>query len=146
MSAGGEKKRITVTLSAENVQWMDDRYNNRSGFLDDLVTQCRNGDGRAEEALQELRAEQLMEEAEDLKAESKRKKREAERKRQKAQEYLKQKEKVSEQAEAELADARDALLDNDGVILEPTNPAVQNWADKLGMTPVELIEELERDE
>lgn len=44
-----------------------------------------------------------------------------------------------------LDDARDALVNNPGVSLEPSNPAVENWADKLGLTPVELVEELQGD-
>jgi len=35
--------------------------------------------------------------------------------------------------------ARDAL---EGVDPKPDNPAVENWAEKLGMTPGELVEEL----
>ncbi len=45
-----------------------------------------------------------------------------------------------EKHEQELREARDAL---EHVPREADNPAVKNWADKLGMTPNELLKELD---
>lgn len=45
-----------------------------------------------------------------------------------------------EKQQQELQAAREAL---EHVPKEPDNPAVENWADKLGMTPTELLRELE---
>ena len=140
--SSGEKKRVTVTLSEENVDWLDEKYNNRSGFIDDMLTQYRTGDIQTEQGLHELRAEQLLEEALDLESEKNQLERKAERKRKKAERYLEQSETAEEQTEAELAEAREAL-EEAGVNITPTNPAVENWAEKLGMTPVELVEKLE---
>lgn len=49
-------------------------------------------------------------------------------------------EESSDAEEQKLANARDVLED---VPHDPTNPAIENWASDLGMTPDELIEELE---
>jgi len=48
-------------------------------------------------------------------------------------------ENYSDHREQQLDKARDAL---EGVPREPDNPAVENWAGKLGMAPAELVEEL----
>lgn len=45
-----------------------------------------------------------------------------------------------EKQRQEIQAAREAL---EHVPKEPDNPAVENWADKLGMTPTELLKELE---
>jgi len=48
-------------------------------------------------------------------------------------------ENYTDHRQDQLDEARDAL---EGVDADPENPAVKNWAGKLGMTPVELVEEL----
>jgi len=45
--------------------------------------------------------------------------------------------------EKRLEEARESLVGN--VKLEPTNAAVKNWADKLGIPPVELVDKLQED-
>lgn len=42
-----------------------------------------------------------------------------------------------------LDEARDEL---EGTPMEPNNPAIKNWASKIGMTPQELVHELRDDE
>ena len=136
----GDKKRVAVTLSPENVDWLDGKYNNRSAFIDDLLTECKDGNGRADVAVRELRIQQLEEEADELEHEADSLRRKAERKREQVEELREQNHLSEEQTEADLAEAQDAL---EHVPLEPTNPAVENWAEKLGMTPIELVEKLE---
>jgi len=48
-------------------------------------------------------------------------------------------EQYESEREQQLEAARDALATTPR---DPENPAVQNWADNLGMTPTELLEEL----
>lgn len=48
-------------------------------------------------------------------------------------------ESYTNQKETLLSDARDAL---EGIPHKESNPAVENWADKLGYTPAELLEKL----
>ncbi len=136
----GEKERVAVTLSPENVEWLDERYNNRSAFIDDLLTQAKDGNGRADEAVRELRIQQLEEEADDLEAKAESLKRQAERKRAKAEQLREENKVANKQATAKLEEARDALQHTP---LEPDNPAVEKWATDLGITPGELIEKLQ---
>lgn len=48
-------------------------------------------------------------------------------------------EAVEQQADAKLSEAIEAL---ETTPRNPQNPAIENWAGKLGMTPTELLEEL----
>jgi len=68
-----------------------------------------------------------------------------ERKRERADEkdelerLRRQLESHEERTHSRLEEARETLED---VPREPDNPAIKNWADDLGMTPAELLEEL----
>lgn len=130
----------SVNLEDDHAEWMDGENINRSEFINKLIGQYRDNEGRVEEAIQEFRAEQLLEEADDLESDGESKIRKAERKRKKAQEFLEASESAHERTVAELDEAREHL---ENVPLEPANPAVKNWAEKVGMTPSELIEQLE---
>lgn len=138
---GVSRTPTSVNLEDDHSEWLDQRNMNRSDFINQLIDQYRSNDGRMEEAIQEFRAEQLLEEATELETESQRKQREAERKRQKAQEYLKANETAEQQTGAELEEARETL-EAANTPLDPANPAVQKQAEKVGMTPVELVDEL----
>lgn len=125
-------EKITVSLSEENVSWLDANYNNRSGYIDDLLTQAREGSGQVEEAIREYQIQELTADVNGMESELETKKARLESLRA---------ERRSERAEKErkIEDAREAL---DGTRLTPDNPAVKNWAEDIGMTPEELIEEI----
>ncbi len=127
------KKRVAVSLSEENVAWIDENYNNRSAFIDDLVTRAREGESQMDDVVARYRLEQLN--AEESSVESRLESIQSQK--QRLREQLKSNEK---ETEALLSDAKQALSTTPK---EPNNPAIQEWADDLGMTPAELIEELE---
>jgi multidrug resistance efflux pump len=125
-------KQISVTLSEQNIAWLDAHYNNRSGYIDDLLDKAREGNGGVDDAVREYQIQQLKSEVAGMEAELGTKK---------ARLNTLQKQQESEQAEKErlLEEAHEAL---DGARLVPDNPAVENWAEKVDMTPEELINEV----
>lgn len=127
-----ENSRITISVSEENIAWLDANYNNRSGYIDDLLTQAREGGGKVDEAIRDYQIQQLSAEVNGMESELETKK---------ARLEALQAEQRSEMAEKQrkLEDAKESL---DGARLVPDNPAVQNWAEKVDMTPEELIEEV----
>lgn len=126
-------EQISVTMSEENVAWLDANYNNRSGYIDDLVTQAREGSGKVDEAIRQYQIQQLQAQVSGMQSELESKK---------ARLNTLLEEQESEQAEKErlLEQAHEAL---EGIRLSPDNPAVKNWAEKVDMTPEELIEEIQ---
>jgi len=130
------KKRVAVSLSEENVAWIDENYNNRSGFLDDLVTRAREGESQMDEVVARYRLEQLN--AQESSVESRLESIQSQKER--LREQLKSSEK---ETEALLSDAKQAL---EHTPKEPNNPAIKQWASDLGMTAQELIEELDGDD
>ena len=132
----GERKATSVYLEVDHVEWMERQNLNRSEFVNDLISRYRDGNGRMDEAVARFRLEQLS--SEEVSVESRLETIQSEKER--LREQLETSEK---KAKVELEQAKDALQDTPK---EPTNPAIQNWASDLGMTPQELIEQLEGDD
>lgn len=124
------KETRTFSLDPENDK-MCENHDNASALVNDLLTQYRKGANRQSVAI-DLQIEQKQRELEA-------KENETERIEQDLSELRQIKAAMGEQDDAELDSARDALAD---VSDDPTNPGVKNWADKLGMTPTELLDEL----
>lgn len=124
------KETRTVSLDEENDEWLEEQ-NNASAVVNDLVEQARRNGGTQMAAIN-LQITQKERELEHRESDVDRLKREVEELRE-----LKRLEQKEE--EANLERAADAL---EGVPLEEDNPAVENWAEKLGMSAAELVEEL----
>lgn len=126
------KKQVSVTMDEELVEWLDSEYHNRSAAISELVKAARDGGGAAEEAVRQYHIQQLEADLtrQELQVEA-------------TQERLETLRSIEQQAntpdEADLAEARDVL---ENVPKDPDNPAIQNWAGDLDMTPEELLEEL----
>lgn len=125
------KETRTVTLDKENDEFLAEQ-DNASAVVNDLVTQYREGGDRGTVAL-ELQKSQ--------------KKRELETHRnfvQNLETDIQELERLinefKREESAELRQAKDAL---EHVPNDPENEAVKNWAQKLGMTPDELLSEIE---
>jgi len=125
-----DKKRKTLTLDEENYECLQ-KEDNASAVVNDLVDNYRRTGDRGTAGLR-LRAEHIREQCERAQKE--------------LQMYRNQLEDVERliqeqerQEDEELLEAREAL---EHVPKEPDNPAVENWADKLGMTPTELLDAL----
>lgn len=122
------KRPKSVTLSPENHEYLSN-HDNASALVDRLVTEVREGGDKATAVLQM----QISQKREELtEAENK-----VERLENGVAELESLKTELSKQESSAWDEAREAL---DGVPLEPTNPAVKNWASKLGVPPQRIIE------
>jgi len=127
-----DKVRTSVSLTEENKAYLDSETNNRSAFINDLIDAHRKGKSDMDEVIARYRREQL-------KAERRKAKNTVERVDSELETIDKQLEQKQAERESELDEARDVLAD---VPNDPENPAIQNWAEDLDMTPEELISEL----
>lgn len=126
-------KQISVTLSEENIQWLDANYNNRSGYIDDLLTQAREGNGKVDEAIRSYQIQQLKSDIAGMESQ-------LDTKKSRLESLQSRQESERQEKERLLDEAKESL---DGTNLHPDNPAVKTWARKVEMAPEELIEELE---
>lgn len=128
-----DKVRKTFSLDAQNADYLDRETNNKSGFINDLIEAHRQGASEVETAVARHREEQLQSELRQVKSRENSIKSQLET----VQKRLSTEE---ERREEKMEEARNAL---ETVPMEVDNPAVENWARKLKMTPAELIEEVE---
>jgi DNA anti-recombination protein RmuC len=128
-----DKVSTSVSLTAENREYIDREVNNRSAFINDLIQAHRQGKSDMEETIARHRRQQLQSELRKIKSREQSVKDELEHLNQKITEEKKRKQKV-------IQDAKEAL---DGTRLTTDNPAVRNWAEDAGITPEELIEEIQ---
>jgi len=123
-----DKKRKSLTLDEENYECLQ-QEDNASAVVNDLVSNYRRTGDRGTAGLElrlkhvedqlhsaQERVEMFENQAKDIKRLIKERKREE---------------------DTELRQAREAL---EHVPQEADNPAVENWAEKLGMTPTELLD------
>lgn len=128
-----DREPRSVNFDVDNLQWMDENIGNRSEFINDLIHQYRQGTSEMNDAVARFRLEQLAQQEASLETrlESIRSEKEAVRDNLNVAEEIK---------ESELEEARENLK---GTPRDPSNPAIQKWAEKVGMTAPELIEELD---
>jgi len=127
---------VTVNLDEANVEWLDSETDNRSAFVNKLITRAREGGDEIDRVVAQYQREQL------------------ERERAKLEVQL---ESVHEQIEAvnnrvevsesqRAASLEQSLEDLSETPRDPTNPAIQKHARELNMSPADLVEELEAHE
>lgn len=125
---------ISVNVPDELVEYIDEQSDNRSAFVSDLVENHRDSKSIANEAVAEFRKRQLQQKKANLESE-------LELFDQELTEVNNQLQSNHQQTEAELEGARQTL-ESANTPLDASNPAVQKQAEKVGMTPVELVEKL----
>jgi len=125
-----DKERRTVTLDSENHEYLK-KEDNASAVVNDLINQLRQSGERQTAAL-DLQIEQKERELSEAETTVDRLERELAELRQLRANY-------EHEEDAKLERAIDAL---ENTPRDPSNPAVENWAGRLGMTPAELVEEL----
>lgn len=127
------RERIAVTLEPENVEWLDENCDNRSGFINKLLTRARNNEDAIDRVVARYRIEQLKRERATLESQM-----------EGIDEQLKELEtrveRGEEKREVKLEEAKEKL---EGVPADPKNQAVQTWSNKLDMSPQELASKLE---
>lgn len=129
-----EKVPTSVTLTQENLAYLDREVNNRSGFINDLIEAHRTGSSDMEEAIARHRREQLESELRTVELREETIRDELEH----VREIITVEE---ERVESTLEEARETLAD---APRDPENPAIKQWAKKVNMRPAELIEELDQ--
>ena len=129
------KERRTVTLEREVDDYLAQDHVNASGLVNDLVKRHMNGDD-ANGAIREFRMNQLLEEANEYEMRAKRKREEVNR----LQEVAKEKEATRDE------EVQKVVEKLSGVERDPENPAIKRNADKLGITPQELLDKLPDDD
>jgi len=125
------KETRTVSLDPENHEYLSDQ-DNASAFVNRLVEQARKGGG-PETAAIDLQIRQKEREKTNLEDRLQSVKSDL-------SELYALKDEFEREEEASLQEARDVLADTEK---DADNPAIQNWAKELGMTPTELVEELQ---
>ena len=129
------KKRKTVTLDPEVKAYLDANGRNASETVNKLV-KMEMGEEVINETLIKMRMDMERDRYQDA----------AQKARGHLERYNQLKQRLEQQQEksnALLEEARDALTD---VPREEDNPAIQNWAEKIGIEPTKLIEELEEND
>jgi predicted RNase H-like nuclease (RuvC/YqgF family) len=126
-----EKERRTVTLDPENDRVLEDS-DNASAIVNDLVEQYRKNGDRGTAAL-ELQREQKQRELKNAK-------RKVENLEQDIAELDALIREYQREEDAELQEARAKLAQTPK---EPDNPAIKSWAQDLGLTPEQLLDELD---
>lgn len=126
------REKIAVTISRKNLAWLDEHYNNRSSLIDDLLTRARRGEGEIQRAVARYQKEQLEREKATLETQIEG----VEAQLETVETRL---ERETEREQTQLDEARETL---EGVERDPTNPGVKTQAEKLDMTPEELLEKL----
>lgn len=129
-----EKDKITVSLTPENVEWIDANHNNRSAFIDDLITDYREGTSQADDVVAQYRLRQLEAEQASLKKQ--------------LEVIEEQKEAVAEtvttkeqRREQQFDEAAEKLHEHQ---LEEDNPGVNHLADEIGVETETLIAEVKK--
>jgi len=127
MSDGGPK---SIRFDRENYRFLSD-HDNASALVRDLVEQYRT-EGEPERAALKLRRKQKAVELEEARDKVKR-----------LENDLAEVDALIEDMEnADEVDLSEAAAALEGVELDRDNPAVQNWSQKLGLTPTQLIDQL----
>jgi post-segregation antitoxin (ccd killing protein) len=130
-----DKKRTSITIDEEVYEYLKQSEINQSGLINELVKEYKRNDKRRVAAL-ETRYQELIGDAEEAAARAERKYAEAEE----VQELLEEARKGNVNG---IEAATDALSEIPDERLTPENPAVQNWADKLGITATQLVQQLQ---
>lgn len=128
-----DRTPTSVNLRDDHREWMNEENINRSSFLNDLIEEYRQSEGRMDDVIRNYQIQQLKA---DIEAE----KSKIQSKESRLEDLVNEQRERSSKLGAEIQEARDALKDTPK---EPNNPAIEKWAADLGMTTTELIEALD---
>jgi len=129
-----DKERRTVTLDPQNDKYLDE-HDNASAFVNRMIEHARKT-GEVATAGIDVQIRQKQRELETAEQKVANLERDI-------AELQELREQLMAEDQAEIEKARAAL---EGTERDPANPAIKNWADKLGITAEELIRELAEDE
>lgn len=125
------KERRTISLTPENDAYLGKEGVNASQLVDRLVESYRSAGGD-ETGMLKLREQQLQSEISELESRLEAKRSELEQVQDQLAEFQADQDSI-------IADAADALPQH---VRHEDNPAVENWAEKAGLSPSELLDRL----
>jgi len=127
-----DKKRTSITLDEEVYEFLQQNEINQSGLINELVKKYRTNESRDIAALTEQR-DRLLDEADELEGR-------AQSKRERASNITEMIDEAKNKESAQIRQAKDALCETPK---EVGNPAIEKWANELGISQQELVEELD---
>jgi len=127
------KQRLSASVDADVHEYLTKDSVNASGLINELVKN-RMKSGGGQRAMLELREKQLESDVADLENRAETKRKELAQVREELSEY-------ESETDAVLKEAVDEL---EGVDTDPSNPAIQRWADKAGVAPPEFADRLDQ--
>jgi len=132
------KKRVTLTLSEENLEWLDSVCNNRSGYVNDILAEARKGDYDTQSVLTAFEQRKLEIERQQLEAEL-----DAVKEAEKELESMEQQQEREtwERAVQNITPPDLRSIDTEGWAPEENNDAVEHYAAELNITPAEFVEQ-----
>lgn len=131
------KTRVTLTLEEENVEWLDSVCNNRSAYVNDILEEARVGEYETMDILTAFERKKLDVEQKQLQA-----KLEAieEAKEEFESKEERQTRETWEKAMRHITPPAMRSVDTESWQPDPSNDAVQHYADMLDITPEEFAE------
>jgi chromosome segregation ATPase len=134
--SGEGKDRKTFSLDAAVVEELEQETGNASAVVNNLLQEwlLSGGDGPIGKEIKLRDIEQRIEEA----------KNERDKVNRRIERLRKQKRRIEQQIEEEQNQHRERLEEAADIVADKPadNPAVENWAEKLNMTPTELKEQV----
>lgn len=135
--SGDKKKRKTFSLDPEIVDELDEKGLNASGVVNNLLEEYLIG-GTSPAIGKELRIKDIEREINEQLDKRDKINRRIERLRTEREQLEKEIEEQQEQRKQKIQEAAKYVKGKD-----PDNPAVQNWSEKLSMSPSELLREVD---
>lgn len=132
------KKRVTLTLSEDNLEWLDSVCNNRSGYVNDILAEARKGDYDTQSVLTAFEQRKLEIERQQLEAELDAVK-EAEQELESMEQQ--QERETWERALQNITPPDLRSIDTEDWAPEEGDDAVKHYAAELNMTPAEFVEQ-----
>lgn len=136
---GDTKERKTFSLDAELVEELDEECNNASAVMNQLLSEFLMGGGEGPIGL-EIKLQRTERKLQDALDERERVNRRIEKLRNKRNRIESQIEAKTEEKQEEIKMAAENL---EGTPRDPENPAVQNWAENVGVPATELLRRIE---
>jgi len=131
------KVRVTLSLSEENVEWLDAVSNNRSGYVDEMLTEGRSGEYDTRSILAEFEMSKL-----DAEENALRTKLQAVRNTKEELESAEEEHKREtwERAVQNITPPKMKSVDTESWTPDPSDDAVEHFAAELEIEPAEFVE------
>jgi len=124
------KERISVSLTTENVEWLDAQTNNRSAYLNDVINEIREGGGSAA-VIREFERRRLESQKASIKAQL-----------DTVTDQLEAIESMESKEQRKQQEVIERCVENWGRLPDRDSPGIETQAEKADMEPDEFYKEL----